>query len=191
MKKKAMFLVFPFIMAGLLLFINSCAEDETTEPITVSDKIFYEQLGSTIIKCYTDIYNQNLAGKPTGTQNITSVGPMGGNVIITGTNSYDNTHGITTTDISFALNNVQYIKTQTSTSGNTTATTEITLTGATTYFGSFSDSYTSVNHQSQNLHIKGSVTYAGTVRTIDMTGPVIINRSSTTSVSIFGNTVSW
>ena len=191
MKKKAMFLVFPFIMAGLLLFINSCAEDETTEPITVSDKIFYEQLGSTIIKCYTDIYNQNLAGKPTGTQNITSVGPMGGNVIITGTNSYDNTHGITTTTISFALNNVQYIKTQTSTSGNTTATTEITLTGATTYFGSFSDSYTSVNHQSQNLHIKGSVTYAGTVRTIDMTGPVIINRSSTTSVSIFGNTVSW
>lgn len=191
MKKKAMFLVFPFILAGLLLFTNSCAEDETTEPITVSDKIFYEQLGSTIIKCYTDIYNQNLAGKPTGTQNITSVGPMGGNVIITGTNSYDNTHGITTTDISFALNNVQYIKTQTSTSGNTTATTEITLTGATTYFGSFSDSYTSVNHQSQNLHIKGSVTYAGTVRTIDMTGPVIINRSSTTSVSIFGNTVSW
>jgi hypothetical protein len=178
-------------MVILLVLASSCSKDTTTEPETVSDKIFYEQLGSTIIKCYTDIYNQNLAGKPTGTQNITSPGPMGGSVIITGTNSIDKTHDITTTDISFSMTNVQYTKSQTSTSGNTTATTEITLTGTTTYFGSFSSSYTSINHQSQNLHIKGSVTYAGVVRNIDMTGPVIINRSSSISVSIFGNTVSW
>lgn len=193
MKKKLNLFIVPFIVMGMLLMLTSgCKKDEADDvPATVSDKIFYEQLGVTLIKCYTDIYNQNLAGKPTGQQNITSNGPMGGTVVITGSDSYDDTHGITTTNLDFAMTNVQYTYSKSSESGNTTATTQVTLTGATTYDGSFSNTYTSVNHQSQNLHIKGSVTYAGTVRNIDMTGNVSINRSSTISVTIFGNTVSW
>jgi hypothetical protein len=192
MEKKTSIWVSLLIVMGILLLItNSCTKEEVTNPIVVSDQIFYEQLGYTLIKSYRDIYNQNLAGKPTGTQNITSTGPMGGSVTITGSDSYDKTHNITTTDLTFTMSNVQNTYSKSSASGNTTATTQITITGATTYFGSFSDTYSSLNHQSSNLHIVGSVTYAGTERKIDASGLVTINCSSTTSVSIFGNTVSW
>jgi hypothetical protein len=144
-----------------------------------------------MIKCYTDIYNQNLAGKPTGAQNITSTGPMGGTVIITGSDTYDSTHGITTTNLNYALTNVVGTHTSTSTSGNTTCTTQVTLTGDATYNGSFSTTYTSLNHQSLHLRVNGSVTWAGVTRTIDQTGQVTINNSSTISVNLFGHNVSW
>lgn len=175
------------LLCGLL---NGCTVKEN-DPVEVSDKIFYEQIASTIIKTYTDIYNQNLAGKPTGTQNITATAPLGGNVSITGSNSYDKTHDITTTDLTFALTNVVGSSTVSSEDGKTTCTTQITLTGATTYKGSFSTTYTSVSHQSQNLHVAGTVTYAGTTRTIDITGVVNINRTSTVTASLFGHSVSW
>jgi len=192
MEKRTKRAVLPLLMMGLLCMLtSSCVEEKDADPATVSDELFYEQVGYTIIKCYTDIYNQNLAGKPTGSQNITSNGPMGGTVTITGSNSYDSTHGITTSDLTFTLNNVVQTYSSTSSSGNTTCTTQVTLTGVTTYKGSFSNTYTSVNHQSQNLRVVGSVTYGGSVRNIDQTGQVTINRSSTTSVNLFGNNVSW
>lgn len=192
MKKRTKCFVLPLLMMGFLcMMTSSCTEKKEDDPITVSDEIFYQQVGYTIIKCYTDIYNQNLAGKPTGSQNITSSGPMGGTVTITGTNSYDSTHGITTTDLTFALTNVVQNYSSTSNSGKTTCTTQVTLSGVATYKGSFSGTYTSLNHQSQNLHVVGSVTYDGVVRTIDQTGQVTINRSSTSSVNLFGNNASW
>lgn len=194
MGKRTKRYVLPLLIMGLLCMLaSSCIEEKDADPVTVtvSDEIFYQQLGCTIIKCYTDIYNQNLAGKPTGSQNITSSGPMGGTVTITGADSYDDTHGITTTDLTFALTNVVQNYSSTSASGNTTCTTQVTLTGVTTYKGSFSNTYSSLSHQSQNLHVVGSVTYDGVVRTIDRTGQVIINSSSTTSVNLFGNNTSW
>lgn len=171
-------------MGMLVVLTPSCEKDKDAEPATISDKNFYGELGNALIHCFIDIYNQNLAGKPTGTQYITASGPMGGTVIITGTTSYDNTHGITTTNLVFEMTDVAYTY-------STTSTSNVTLTGAITYTGSFSDSYTSVNHQSDNLHINGSVTHDGIVRTINMSGEVSINRSSTTTVNIFGYTVSW
>lgn len=155
-----------------------------------SDQSFYMEIGVTLIQCYTDIYNQNLAGKPTGAQNITANGPMGGTVVITGTDSWDNTHSIMTTDLLFSMTNVKYTYTYTG-SNNKSWVTEITLNGTATHKGSWSDSYTSISHISDNLHIKGSVTYDGSIRTIDMTGSVAINRATKTTVNIFGNTVSW
>ena len=195
MKQKYKICILPLMIMGMLLILtNSCEKDDNKDEeethTTISDENFYGQLGSTLINCYTDIYNQNLAGKPTGTQNITANGPMGGTVIITGSDSYDNTHGITTTDLVFSMTAVKYTYSYTG-SNSKTSVTEVTLTGATTYKGSFSDSYTSVNHQSDNLYIKGSVTYDGVVRNIDMSGKVSINRSTTTSVNIFGHLVTW
>lgn len=115
---------------------------------------------------------------------------MGGTVTITGTDAYDGTHGITTTSLSFSMTNVGYTFSKASASGKM-CTTQVTITGATTYNGSFSTTYTSLNHASQNLHVSGSVSFDGAVRNIDMTGLVNINRSSTTSVNLFGNNVSW
>ena len=178
------------IMGMLLILISSCTKDDENTISTISDDSFYSKLGVTLINCYTDIYNQNLAGQPTGNQNIITNGPMGGTVVITGSDSYDNVHGITTTDLIFSMTEVKYIYTYTG-SNNKTWISEVILSGVTTYYGSFSDTYTSINHQSNNLNINGSVSYDGIVRSIDMSGQVSINRSSTISVNIFGNTVSW
>lgn len=190
MTKKTRFLVFSPAFIGVLLMLTvSCQKDEDV-PATISDDNFYIGIGAALINCYVDIYNQNLAGMPTGSQNITSNGPMGGTVVITGTDSYDNTHGITTADLLFSMTEVKYIYSYPG-SNNKTWRAEVILTGSTTYAGSFSNSYTSVNHQANNLHIVGSVTYDGTVRIIDMSGNVSLNRSSTTSANIFGHTVTW
>lgn len=177
-----------------LMLTNGCqkedTKDTTTTP-TISDDSFYMELGITLINCYRDIYNQNLAGKPTGNQNINTVGPMGGTVLITGSDSWDNTHSIMTTDLIYSMTAVKYTYSYTSTSSGKIWVTEVTLTGNTSYKGSWSDSYTSLNHLSDNLYIKGSVTYDGVVRSIDMSGPVSINRSTKTAVNIFGHTVTW
>lgn len=186
MKKKTKLLIFPFIIMGILIMLtNSCTKDEDTTT-TISDDNFYKQVGYSLVMCYNDIYNQNLAGHPVGGQNITANGPMGGTVIITGSTGYSSNNGITTTDLIFSMTSIKYV---TNVSG---FETEITLTGATTYTGSFSDSYTSLNHQSDNLYISGSVTHNEIVRKIDMTGIVNINRlTSSITANIFGNTVSW
>ena len=182
---------YPIIVLGCLLMVTSgCKKDEAEEPATISDYNFYMMVGVSMINCYTDIYNQNLAGVATGSHNITTDGPMGGTVVITGTTTYDNTHGITTTDLVLSMNAVKYTYSYTDGS-NKAWTTQITLTGSTTYTGSFSDSYTSVNHQSDNLQVEGTVTYDGTTRSINSMGQVSINRSSTVAVNIFGHTVSW
>lgn len=192
MKKNRIAHILPLLfILGISLITNSCTPEKDDDPVTVTDKIFYEQIAYTLTKCYTDIHNQNLAGKPTGAQNITTTAPMGGNLTITGSNSYDKDHNITTADLTFTLTNVIANSSSTSESGETTCTTQITITGTTTYKGSFSTTYTSLSHLSQNLHVVGSVTYAGTVRTIDKTGQVSINRTSTVSANIFGNNVSW
>ena len=187
MKKKNKIWIYPLVIMGILLMLtNSCKKDDTTTPATINDTQFYQYIGYSLASCYVDMYNQNLAGHSTGTQNITANGPMGGTVLITGTTGYSSNTGITTTDLLFTMTSINY------TSSSNGYVTQITLTGATTYTGSFSSSYTSVNHQSNNLHIKGSVTYKGIVRNIDKSGTVSMNRSeSSVSATIFGITVTW
>jgi hypothetical protein len=180
------------LLLGCTLMITSgCSKDEEDEKEnTISDENFYKMVGASLINCYVDIYNQNLAGVVTGSHNITTDGPMGGIVVITGTTTYDNTHGITTTDLVFSMNGVKYTYSQADGSGKSWVT-QVTLTGYTTYTGSFSNNYTSVNHQSANLQIAGTVSYNGITRSINSMGAVSINRSSTVAVNIFGHTVSW
>lgn len=180
-------LISPFIIVGILVvLLSSCKKDDSESIATISDVNFYQEIGYSLVKCYTDIYNQNLAGHPVGSQNITASGPMGGTVILTGTTGYSNNNGITTTDLVFAMTSVKY------TCSSNGYLTEITLTGSATYTGSFSSGYVSLNHQSDNLYIIGTVTYQGTVRNIDMAGNVNINRlTSSITANIFGNIVAW
>lgn len=180
MKNKIWMLL--FILLGLcLVTTSSCKKDSTEETPTMSDESFYKDIAFALVSCYVDIYNQNLAGVATGTQNITADGPNGGTVIITGTDAYDSTHDITTADLLFSMTDVRYI----------TSNANIVITGSTTFSGSFSSDYTSVNHQSDNLRIKGMVTRNGITRDIDSSGQVSINRSATISATIFGYTVTW
>ncbi|MCB2220478.1 MAG: hypothetical protein KQI35_08795 [Bacteroidetes bacterium] len=177
-------------MSCTLLLISSCSKDEETVSPSISDENFYKMVGNALINCYVDIYNQNLAGVTTGEHNITTTGPLGGSVLITGTTSYDNTHHITGTDLVFSMTGVKYTYSFTDNNGKSW-TTQITLSGNTTYSGTFSNTYTSVNHQSDLLLITGTVSHEGITRSMDDSGVVSINRSSIIVANIFGHTVSW
>lgn len=182
MKPKNHFRIFSFILVGMLFIsFNSCTKDDADDTPAISDNTFYSDIAYALESCYVDIYNQNLAGKPTGLYNLTSDGPMGGTVVITGTTSYDNTHGITGTDLLYDMSSVVY----------TTAHATITITGSATYKGTFSSTYTSVQNLSDNLHIVATVTRDGESRSLDDTGVVSINRSANITATIFGHTVSW
>ena len=185
--------IFRFLSIALclstLFFTSGCEVNSNEDTGTVSDTNFYTGLGAAMVNCYHDIYNQNLAGKPTGTQSKTVNGPMGGTVVITGTTTQDNTHNITSADLIFNMANVKYTYTYGDTGNEVVA--EITLTGSTSYYGSFSTTYTNLSYQSTSLHVVGTVTYAGKVRDIDQTGSVVINHASKVTVNLFGHTVSW
>ncbi len=155
-----------------------CTKEETP---TISDTVFYQDIAYALASCYSDIYNQELAGKPVGTKNITTTGPMGGTVVITGTTGQDATHDITTTDLVYTMTDVKY---------NTTYAF-LTITGAATHKGSFSSTYTSVNHLASNLRVNGYVKRNGITRNIDQSGEVNINRTSKFNATVYGFTVSW
>jgi len=188
MKNIFRFLTMVFCLSSLI-FASSCDVNSTKDTEIISDTNFYTGLGAAMVNCYHDIYNQNLAGKPTGNQSKTATGPMGGSVIITGTTSQDEVHNITTANLILNMTNIKYTYTYGSTGNQVVA--EITLTGSTGYSGSFSPTYTSLSYQASNLHVVGTVTYDGKVRDIDQTGSVIINHATNITVNIFGNTATW
>jgi len=188
--KRIFIILFGTFCLFSLLLTSSCETESGEDTATISDDNFYTGLGAAMVNCYNDIYNQNLAGKPTGTQSKTVNGPLGGTATITGVTSIDNTHNITTVDLVLNMTNVKYSYSYGGTSGKDWVA-EVTLTGSSTYSGSFSSSYTSVNSQANNLRVVGSVTNNGISRNIDQSGSVVINRSANITVTIFGHTVSW
>ncbi|HPT15215.1 MAG TPA: hypothetical protein PK796_10525 [Bacteroidales bacterium] len=178
--------ILSLLLLSVTLILNGCEKESASDDPAISDKSLYEHTVYSMAKCFKDVYNQNLAGHPAGGQNMTVNGPMGGTVIITGNTSYDQTHGITTVDLVFNMTSVKY------TTNSNDWLTEITMTGSITYTGSFSDSYTSLNHQSSAMQITGTVTHDGDERAIDESGPVSINLSdSDITANIFGHSVSW
>ena len=59
--------------------------------------------GAATIGLLSFAYNQNLAGKAVGKQDLTANCPLGGTAHITGTNGYDSSTGIITMDLAFDL----------------------------------------------------------------------------------------
>lgn len=174
-------LLFPFLIATT----SSCDKEED-----VSDENMYTNVSRSITSCISDIYNQNLAGKPSGPQNMTALGPLGGTIIISGSNTVSN-DGLNALDFSYELQNVKYIYV------SQYYTTEITLTGTLTEKGSFKneDYFRSVSYKSSNMHINGSIYYTKNnkmTRDINLSGDISINAGwSTTNSIICGYTVSY
>ncbi|MDD2622068.1 MAG: hypothetical protein WC142_01770 [Bacteroidales bacterium] len=174
-----------FSVCIFLLMLTSCDKKED-----VDDKTTYTNITRSIVSCISDIHNQNLAGRPTGAQNMTVGGPLGGEVIIEGsTGVADN--GISTMDLNYTLSGVNYIFV------SQYYTTNITLNGVINEKGSFNSEtqYVSINYSSSNLQISGSIYYSKNdkvSRTINESGSVSINRSwSTTNGYVFGQTVTY
>ncbi|MBI2429948.1 MAG: hypothetical protein HYV29_14360 [Ignavibacteriales bacterium] len=158
-----------------VLIATGCNEDPPTsnKPFTPSytQSLIDGDVIWAINSQFAAIYNQNLAGKPTGNKNLTASGPLGGTVTITGVTSYASNNGITTVNLKYVLTNSRSI----STSGNVSV--DLTLTGEATYTGSWSSSgYTASNIQSGYLQMSGTAKRTGYT-----TPPAIVEA---TSVSI-------
>jgi hypothetical protein len=104
--------------------------------------------GVNLANLVNDLYNQNLAGRPVGSQSLTAQCPLGGTAAITGTTGFDSTHNITTVNLTYMMASCDV-----SASG-----VQLTFTGTVTEVGSF-DSMTlqSLNEASDALTTTGTV----------------------------------
>jgi hypothetical protein len=188
-KHKAYF--FCICMLSFTLLFSACKKEEddddnnTPTPDAITDTDFYKKIGSGIIQALIEIFNDNIAGQPSGSFDINASGPRGGTVHIFGSGLTDTGSGITTTDFDFDL--LDYVYVQNLLGWNT----DITLTGPITFNGTFSDTEENMSHQSLYFRIDGRVTKGTASRVIKMTGDVSISRSSPTICIIFGHEVEW
>lgn len=162
-----------------MLLVFSCKPDE---PKVMADDVFYKQVAFNVLSCYSDIYNQNVTGTPSGAVDVTGTGPMGGSVHITGTSSFDSNSGISDVDLIYEMVDVVYV----------TEHATMTINGSTTHQGTWGDNYISVSHLSSALGLRGDVTVEDLTRSIDSVGSASFNRSTNLiSATIYGNTVTW
>lgn len=161
---------------------SECVQDAPPMlPQTVVDK----DTAIAIVNGMADMYNQNLAGKATGSQNVMVNCPVGGTAHITGTTSYDSTHDITSVMLTVAMTGCK-VSLVSAANGLSVA---LTLGGTITETGSWSSSnYESVNYQGSSLVMSGTDQRTGYApATIGETCDVAItfdeSGSSTSSVS--------
>jgi hypothetical protein len=174
-----------FIFILLVLITNyGCLKDRK-----LTDEKFYTKIAYTLQLCLDDIFNQNIAGHSSGSWNSTVTGPMGGTIIITGTDSYAPSVDVTTCDLFFNLQNVPYTHSASTTSEEWTS--NLTFNGSISYKGTYSSSTINLSHLASSFNITGSLKYFKKSRNINETGNVILNRASQTNGTIYGNSFSW
>jgi hypothetical protein len=174
----------PALVAALFLVLPSLS---CTKP-RYGDESFYEDVAWGVMTGLVDIYNQNVAGTSTGPVDITTAGPFGGTVHITGTTSFDQGNGIETVHLQYDMLNCRI----SSTSSSTDLNVDLTLNGVISEDGTWSSSYVSLSYNSPALHVDGSSHRGSRQRDInDMTTFKANRTSSGTSAELFGFKVSW
>jgi len=140
--------IFYAIVAMLILCIPTSCDTEDDD--TIKEEDLYNYASSAMLNCCLDIYNQNIAGTPTGSKDMTVNGPSGGTVIIKGNTSVsDNT--INSVDLTYTMMNVKYVYKQSS------YTVEITMNGSLNEKGTFKTDYKSETFSSTNLSIEAKM----------------------------------
>jgi len=172
------------LVATLLLVLPSlsCTKDR------YSDESFYEDVAWGIMTGLVDIYNQNIAGTPTGPVDITAAGPFGGTVHITGTTSFDQGSGIETVHLHYEMLDCRV----SSTSSSSDLNVDLTLNGIISEDGTWSSNYTSLSYNSPALAVIGSSQRGSRQRDLNYMTTFKANRTSSgTSAELFGFKVSW
>jgi hypothetical protein len=153
-----------------------------------SDESFYGDVAWGIMTGLVDIYNQNIAGTPTGPVDIVANGPFGGTVHITGTTSYDSGNGIETVHLQYDMLNCRI----SSTSSSSDLNVDLNLNGVISEDGTWSSSYVSLSYNSPAIAVDGSSQKGSRQRDVnDMTAFKANRTSSGTSAELFGFKVSW
>jgi len=169
----------------LLATLNmSCTKDRNK----YEDEQFYKDVAWGLMTGLADIYNQNIAGTPTGVIDKTAAGPFGGTVHITGTTTYDQGNGIQTVHLQYDMSDCRI----SSTSSSSDLNVDVTLNGVISEDGSWSSTYTSLSYRSDALDVNGVSTRGTRDRAVDDTTPFKANRTSSgISAELFGFKVSW
>jgi len=162
----------------------SCTKDKNK----YGDELFYKDVAWGIMTGLVDIYNQNIAGTPTGPVDITANGPFGGTVHITGTTSYDQVNGIETVHLQYDMTGCRISSTHSPSDLNV----DLTLDGVISEDGTWSSTYTSLSYGSDALDVNGVSTRGNKDRSVDDPTTFKANRTNSgTSAELFGLKVSW
>ncbi len=180
--------VWRFSAAVLALLVFSLTDMSCTKSSRYSDESFYEDVAWGIMTGLVDIYNQNIAGTPTGPVDLIASGPFGGTVHITGTTSYDQGNGIETVHLQYDMSNCQI----SSTSSSSNLNVDLTLNGIISEDGTWSSTYVSLSYHSPALRLDGSSQRGSKQRDVSDATEFKANRTSSgTSAELFGFKVSW
>jgi hypothetical protein len=153
----------------------------TTLPQSLSQSSIDNNTANNIINCTIDLYNQNVAGRSQGAYNgITVNCPNGGTALIQGLASKATNSNLTTTDLTYTMNNCVETKPDHS----------FTYTGVVTEKGSFdlSTSFVSETIQSTgNVTMNGTITITGfSTAPVNQTTTFTVNRGFNTSSGNIG-----
>lgn len=171
------------IAAGLLLMaIAGCGSSGSSGGSSSSSKTLSQtQVDSDVVWgigwTISDIYNQHLAGKPSGVQHYQSVScPLGGTVTITGTTSVSASNGINSVDLYYTMTNCMDSKIGSD-------TIALTLTGTVEETGSFGGN-TNSGYENLSFRSQGSLSITGT-DTNPQYNPVVVDEQCTYSETIY------
>lgn len=182
--RAARFLALLTVIPLLATLSTSCTKDRNK----YDDEQFYKDVAWGLMTGLVDIYNQNLAGTPTGAIDKTAPGPFGGTVHITGTTSYDQGNGIQTVHLQYDMIGCRI----SSTSSSSDLNVDLTLNGVISEDGSWSSTYTSLSYGCDALDVDGVSTRGTRERTVDDMTAFKANRTSSgISAELFGFKVSW
>lgn len=148
-----------------VLACGGCTQSEESPGTVACDQACVDQnVSYTLINVIVDLYNQNLAGRPVGVQDLSGLCALGGTAHITGTTGVDSGNGITTVNLSYALSGC-----------HAQAGGDLVFEGTVSEVGSFDGQ----DYVSENLS-SGSLAMSGTVQgtAIDETCEVHVNRNA-------------
>ena len=166
----------------LVLPILSCTKSR------YGDESFYEDVAWGVMTGLVDIYNQDVAGTPTGPVDKVANGPFGGTVHITGTTSFDQGNGIETVHLQYDMSNCRI----SSTSSSSNLNVDLTLNGVISEDGTWSSSYVSLSYNSPSLDADGFSQKGSKQRDVNGMTTFKANRTTSgTSAELFGFKVSW
>lgn len=118
--------------------------------------MFDQSIASGLMQTTIDLYNQNLAGKPSGTVNLNVNCADGGTAAISGTVTTPGDSGLTTVNLTFVMDACYAIHSHPV--GGGTSSSSIRTTGTITKTASFSKtSYGAIYESSGNLALSGTL----------------------------------
>ncbi len=154
-----------FTILAAVAIVLSCSCGSPSEPDVMSQEAQDAYVGYGFVRCFWFLWNQNIAGTPSGARDMTVPGPLGGTVHIYGTTGVSG--DINTCDLIFDMtdcrsSNVNY---------------DLTFTGSISCVGSFSPTYTSMGHNSDMLSYSGTVDCDNSNTAVEDIGPVAITET--------------